>query len=41
MRTLVLDAPAPIDDEPLAPRDVPVPRPDRGQVRLRVTVCGV
>jgi len=41
MRAMVLDTPAPIDDEPLTLRDVPLPEPGPGQVRLRVSVCGV
>jgi propanol-preferring alcohol dehydrogenase len=41
MRAQVLDEPAPIESEPLALRDVPVPEPKPGEIRLRVGVCGV
>jgi len=41
MRAMVLDAPAPVESEPLALRDVPAPRPAAGEVLVRVAVCGV
>lgn len=37
MRAMVLDKPG----EPLTLRDVPVPRPDPGQVLIKVHVCGL
>jgi propanol-preferring alcohol dehydrogenase len=37
MRAMVLEAPG----EPLRPRQVPVPRPQEGQILLRVRACGV
>lgn len=41
MRAMVLDKQAPIDDAPLAFRDMPVPEPGAGEVRLRVRACGI
>ena len=41
MRALVLDATAPVDDSPLTLRDVEDPSPNPGEVRVRVTACGV
>lgn len=41
MRAVVLENPGPIDQHPLAVRDVPVPEPGPGQVLVRVEACGV
>lgn len=41
MRAMVLDRTAPAETAPLAPRDVPIPEPGPGDVRLRVAACGV
>lgn len=41
MRAWAVQRCAPIDDEPLALVERAVPSPGRGEVRLRVTVCGV
>lgn len=41
MRAMVLSDPRPIESSPLQLREVPVPSPARGQVRIRVRVCGL
>lgn len=41
MRAMVLDRPAPIATRPLAPRDVAVPEPGPGEVRVRVSACAI
>jgi propanol-preferring alcohol dehydrogenase len=41
MKACVLDAPAPIESNPLKLRDVPAPRPGPGEVLVRVRCCGV
>ena len=41
MRAWVVDRPGPIDTHPLAFVDRPAPSPGRGEVRIRVAVCGV
>ncbi|MBI5087976.1 MAG: zinc-dependent alcohol dehydrogenase family protein [Actinobacteria bacterium] len=41
MRAWVVRRPQPIDDGPLVLVDRPVPEPRPGEVRVRVTVCGV
>jgi propanol-preferring alcohol dehydrogenase len=41
MRALVLDRPAPIDDRPLALRDVATPEPGLGELQLRISACAV
>jgi propanol-preferring alcohol dehydrogenase len=41
MRAWQVARPGPIDSGPLELVDVPLPRPEPGQVRLAVTVCGV
>lgn len=41
MQAMVLRAPGPVDGSPLERADVPIPEPGRGQVRIRVHVCGV
>ena len=41
MQAMVLQTPKPIDENPLALREVPLPEPGPGQLRLRVEVCGV
>jgi propanol-preferring alcohol dehydrogenase len=41
MRTWEVTAPAPIGEEPLTLVTRPLPKPGRGEVRVRVSVCGV
>jgi propanol-preferring alcohol dehydrogenase len=41
MKALRLFSPAPIETKPLRVDDVPVPDPAPGQVRIKVSVCGV
>ncbi|MFQ5882682.1 MAG: zinc-dependent alcohol dehydrogenase family protein [Candidatus Methylomirabilales bacterium] len=41
MKAMLLDQPAPVTTGPLREGDVGVPQPEAGQVRLRVTHCGV
>ncbi len=41
MEAWAVDRPGPIDDHPLARVQRPVPEPGPGQVRLRVSACGV
>jgi propanol-preferring alcohol dehydrogenase len=41
MRAMVLDAPRPAEKNPLQLREVPLPEPRTGQIRLRVRCCGV
>ncbi len=41
MRAMVLDRPRPAEENPLQLREVPVPEPRAGEIRLRVRCCGV
>jgi alcohol dehydrogenase, propanol-preferring len=41
MKAMILEACGPIEQRPLQFRDVPRPRPGRGQVLLKVGACGV
>jgi propanol-preferring alcohol dehydrogenase len=41
MRALVLEKQAPAEESPLHFRDVPVPEPGAGEVRVRVRACGI
>ena len=41
MRAMLLDRQAPVGTGPLVLRDVPVPEPGSGEVRVRVRACGV
>jgi propanol-preferring alcohol dehydrogenase len=41
MKTCRLFSPAPIDSAPLVFEDLPIPQPGRGQVRIKISVCGV
>lgn len=41
MKAMVLRAPGPAEEDPLAMADLPLPEPAPGQVRVRVGVCGV
>ena len=41
MAAWVVRRPAPIDDRPLVLEEKPIPQPGPGQVRVRVSVCGV
>jgi propanol-preferring alcohol dehydrogenase len=38
---MLLEKPAPVEDQPLAPVDLPAPEPGPGEVRIRVKACGV
>ncbi len=41
MKAMVLYKPAPIEEEPLTLKDVPVKKPDKDEVLIRVLACGV
>src|ERR1700680_4843495 len=41
MKACLLQAPAPIETNPLQFTDVPVPRPKSGEILVRVHACGV
>ena len=41
MRTMVLEQPARVEGAPLHLRDVPIPTPNAGEIRVRVHCCGV
>ena len=41
MKAMVLARTGPIETRPLALREVPTPEPREGQIRIRVTACGV
>jgi propanol-preferring alcohol dehydrogenase len=41
MRTMVLDSPGPAEKGPLHLRDLPLPQPAAGQLRVRVRCCGL
>ncbi len=41
MRAMVLQGPKPVAERPLELRDVPMPVPDAGELRLRVHCCGI
>jgi propanol-preferring alcohol dehydrogenase len=41
MRAMVLDQPRPAEENPLQLREVPLPEPGAGEIRLRVRCCGV
>lgn len=41
MRAMVLEKAAPVETRPLKSASLPVPEPKAGQVRIRVTACGV
>jgi alcohol dehydrogenase, propanol-preferring len=41
MRAMVLEQPRPAEEGPLQARDVPEPTPGPGEIRIRVSVCGV
>jgi propanol-preferring alcohol dehydrogenase len=41
MKAMVLPEPGPIDSSPLQLVDLPVPEPGRGEVLMRIEVCGV
>ena len=38
---MLLEQPAPVEQSPLRPADLPAPEPGPGEIRLRVRVCGV
>ena len=41
MRAMVLEQPAPVESAPLALRDLPIPEPGAGEIRVKVRLCGV
>ena len=41
MRAMVLEEPRPAEEHPLLQRDLPLPAPGRGEIRVRVRACGV
>lgn len=41
MRAMVLSEAAPIESAPLQLRDLPIPSPGAGQVRIKISVCGL
>jgi alcohol dehydrogenase, propanol-preferring len=41
MKACLLDSPAPVETNPLDFNEAPVPEPGRGEVRVRVSACGV
>jgi propanol-preferring alcohol dehydrogenase len=41
MKACLLKAPAPVESNPLAFADVPIPKPADGEVLIRVSHCGV
>lgn len=41
MRAMLLTRQAPVEERPLELREVPLPEPGPGEVRIRVSVCGV
>lgn len=41
MKAMILRAPRPAAENPLEPADLPLPEPGPGEVRLRVSACGV
>ncbi len=38
---MVLEQPKPPEENPLSPRELPTPKPGRGEVRVRVNACGL
>lgn len=41
MKAWVLDKPAPVENGPLVPTDVPVPQPAEDEVLVKVHACGI
>lgn len=41
MKAMVLARTGPIENQPLELREVPIPTPQAGEIRIRVTACGV
>jgi propanol-preferring alcohol dehydrogenase len=41
MKAMVLARTGPIENQPLELREVPTPKPQAGEIRIRVTACGV
>src|SRR5947209_6290444 len=41
MRVMVLDGPRPVEQSPLVLRDVAVPTPKHGEIRVQVRCCGL
>ena len=40
MRAMLLSKPAPADEKPLSPGDIPVPKPKANEILIKVSVCG-
>ncbi|MHC4363188.1 MAG: alcohol dehydrogenase catalytic domain-containing protein, partial [Planctomycetota bacterium] len=40
MKAMVLAKSCPIEDRPLQPVDLPVPKPDDNEILVKVSVCG-
>src|SRR5271163_3935895 len=41
MKTCLLHSPAPVESNPLEFTDAPVPRPGKGEILVRVKMCGI
>jgi len=41
MRAMILDQPKPAEQNPLRPGELPLPAPAPGEIRVKVSVCGV
>jgi len=41
MKAQILKAIAPVEDRPLSLIDIPVPEPDKGEILVKVTACGI
>ncbi len=41
MKAMLLNAPKPVESSPLEFTDIPKPRPKKGEIRLKVSACGV
>ncbi|UCF44404.1 MAG: zinc-dependent alcohol dehydrogenase family protein [Planctomycetota bacterium] len=40
MKAMVLNKACPIEEKPLEPADLPIPKPDNSQILVKVSVCG-
>ena len=41
MKAMVLKKIAPVEEEPLELEDLSTPQPDAGQIRIKISMCGV
>jgi alcohol dehydrogenase, propanol-preferring len=41
MRAMVLQTPRPVEESPLEAREIPIPTPGAGEIRVRVRCCGL